>query len=369
MKTRVALLLLVLDILPLYAAPKFNSKNTVVVNYPVVQNIPPEDLWIPDFIQGQLTTYLQKYSVMTVIDRASVSNLLSEQMIAEANEFATNKKQEDLLNYATIINADYILVVELSQINDKYNLSCVMQDKKNNKTVPGVSYSTDNITNENLINGSAMQAVSYELLIRMGEKKSKISELLENSEKMNSDVAADYYIAKGLYVQSMQDSVDYDFAMYDEWKKIWNDFVVYREEIWLQVFYCMDFLNFRVTNFDTETANIKIPFSIGVNNEVIKLYNQLEVIYSNTKKHRNWNIKIPSISGAEIVFQLLNNQKLIAEKSFKISPNDEGKVKMAVFESIETAKLDDIHIEVKTSCPQAMIKCVPGIKIEKKEGN
>ncbi len=401
-------IIFVLCIFPVIAATKYTSKKKIVVNYPVLNNVAAEDMWIADFVQGLLTTDLQNYSVMSVIDRAAAESILSEQKKAEASAYLSNNSFENYFNYANMVDTDYIVVVELSKLEDFYKLSCVLKDKKANKVIQDVSHSSGNISYADLLNGSAIHLASYDLLLAMGEKQSKLANLQIKSDKKDADVEANYNIAKGLQSQKagniveafihffkaennktgsdliakvsrtigageVRDSVLNDLALYDEWTKIWNDYKEYQNANWLQVFYCPDFLDYENINYDKETVDLKFPYSVCVNPEVINLYNHLYALYSKTSKAGKWNeldmtvYYIQLSLDAEISFELLDAQgKTIAQKSVKASDSGMNNAQMLVLKSIKTTALtDDLHINITTSCSQALVKSVPGIKIGK----
>ncbi|MFC2603419.1 MAG: CsgG/HfaB family protein, partial [Treponema sp.] len=63
------------------------ENNTIAVPAPKSVNLGAENGWIPLFIQGVITSNLQQYSGMKVIDRQNADMVKAEQKLSERAEF------------------------------------------------------------------------------------------------------------------------------------------------------------------------------------------------------------------------------------------------------------------------------------------
>ena len=168
MKKKLFMLLLSINLCAFVAAKKTAPKITVA---PVsFQNAGAEDDWIPFFVQGQLTSDIQNYSDFTVIDRMAADAIMGEQKRAEQKAYLNNTKAD--FEYASLVNADYVIVANLVKRGNSYSFTCAANDVKK-ATVIGKSYSASSVSESALQNGSAIRSASYEILRGLGIKEKK----------------------------------------------------------------------------------------------------------------------------------------------------------------------------------------------------
>ena len=312
---------------PLYAQ-SIRQGSKITVGVPSMQNGGSDDAWMPLFVQGQLTTDFQNYSGLIVIDRQAVKQLLEEQKIKEQNAYLTGS--EDEIQYASLVEADYVLSVTLIKTGPSYSLSCSIQDVKFSSIV-GKVYSAVNLSESRLSDGSAIHAASYDLLKSIGVPESILASLKASTASQNADVAANLYTAKGMAVEQSGGSIVQAMAYYqkavgssskiteaaqcldgltsrisgvnvgtvvlndiqlrNQWKKIWADMYEYAKENWVNAVYDPSLVDMTNINYDKETADLVLPVAVRLNPEVHDLWYRLIDAYEKTPKKGNWNLK------------------------------------------------------------------------------
>lgn len=302
----------------------------LVVDKPSLENFDKANEWIADFVQGQLTSDFQTYSECTVIDRLAVDSIIAEQKRKEEMDYANNK--ESSVEYATLVNADYLLKVDITKTGNNYALRCSLQDVKTSSAVSGVAYSETNITEAQLADGSSIHKATYDLLLAMGIDKTYLSVLEEARETKDTTVEANYNIAKGLQAQdegnyfqaliffqkaisenanleegsqrlsqlttslstgNIRDKMLSEIALRNEWAKIWDDFRTYVLENGMLLLYNPTDINFDKINYERKEVLINTNFYFILNPECIDLHKKLCKAYPGGKK---WGIETNLLS-------------------------------------------------------------------------
>ena len=301
------------------------ADKKLVVDKPSLENFDKSNEWIADFVQGQLTSDFQTYSECTVIDRLAVESIIAEQKRKEEMDYANNK--ETSVEYATLVNADYLLKVDITKTGNNYALRCSLQDVKTSSAVSGVAYSETNITEAQLTDGSSIHKATYDLLLAMGIDKTYLSVLEEARETKDTTVEANYNIAKGLQAQdegnylqaliffqkaisenanleegsqrlsqlttslstgNIRDKMLSEIALRNEWAKIWADFQTYFLKNGILLFYSPEDITFDKVSYWEKTVEIITQAYLMYNPECITLWKQLREIYPGDEK---WKIE------------------------------------------------------------------------------
>lgn len=327
MKKKLFMLLLSLNLCAFVAAKKPAPKITVA---PVsFQNAGAEDGWIPLFVQAQLTSDIQNYSDFTVIDRMAADAIMGEQKRAEQKAYLNNTKDD--FEYASLVNADYVIVANLVKKGTGYSFTCTVHDVKK-ATVIGKSYNSASVSESALRNGSALHSASYEILRGLGIKEKKLAALKQSgAEKQNSEVESNYYTAKGiaqeekddgnfiavlnyynkaveasntnaeasfrlksygewLYGSNLGSTAQADIQKRKRWQAIWQTVRQYNLENWSYTVYNPADLKTLSIDYNRGRADYLLPVKYKINPDCVRLYNEMLSSYNSTKKLGDWGI-------------------------------------------------------------------------------
>ena len=394
-----------------------NSKITVAV--PMFQNGNQEDSWIPLFIQGQLTTDFQNYSDFTVIDRQAACQILGEQAITEQAAFMNN--QNVSIEYATNVNADFLVSVQILKIKESFSLNCSVQNVKDSSTV-GKSYSIANVLESSITDGTAIHKASYELLRGLGISESKLAALQLNNNNQAAEVTANYYTAKGInaeqsggniieamaYYQkavgsssvltesaerlnnltenlsnsNLREQALNEIALHKKWEKIWRDLNKYIDENCAFVIYSPVSLQMGNVDFEKERVDMLLPVGWKFDPICHDLYTRVYSTYmsSNVGNIKNTVIQNSHFSNKDssngniyqftIYFSLYDeNGNLLGktnQKVCRVLDSVNGMVvSMLTIKNLNPNKITDkLKVEVQTDINGGTILTVPTTRAE-----
>ncbi|MBR1912797.1 MAG: hypothetical protein IJ828_10655 [Treponema sp.] len=301
--------------------------SKITVGTPAFQNGGEADTWVPIYVQGQLTTDFQNYSGLTVIDRQAARQLMEEQKIKEQNAYIAGS--EDEIQYAALVDADYLVSVMLIKTGSSFSLQCSIQSVKSSSLV-GKVYSAPNLSETDLSSGSAVHKASYELLSGIGVPEDSLFMLKDNSNKQQAETAANVFTAKGMAVEQQGGSIVQAMAYYQkavgsssaiteaasrldgltsqisgvnlgetamkdmklrkQWQKIWEDMIAYTKDYWADVAYDPSLLDFKNPNYEKGTIDLVLPITARLNPEVKDLWIRLIDAYVKTPKQGDWKL-------------------------------------------------------------------------------
>ncbi|MBB5226887.1 hypothetical protein DYE50_01785 [Treponema ruminis] len=327
MKKKLLLLLLSLNLCAFIAAKKPVPKITVA---PVsFLNAGAEDGWIPIFVQAQLTSDIQNFSDFTVIDRMAADAIMGEQKRAEQKAYLNNTKAD--FEYASLVNADYVVVTNLVKKGNSYSFTCTAHDVKK-ATVIGKSHSAASVSESALRNGSAIHSASYEILRGLGIKEKKLAALKQSgAESQTSEVESNYYTAKGiiqeekddgnfiavlnyykkaieacnrnteassrlksygewLYGSNLGSTAQADIQKRKRWQAIWQTVRQYNLENWAYTVYNPADLKIHSIDYNRGTADYILPVKYKINPDCVRLYNEVLSAYNSTTKLGDWGL-------------------------------------------------------------------------------
>lgn len=309
-------------------AQTVKSGSRITVATPAFQNGGEADTWVPIYVQGQLTTDFQNYSGLVVIDRQAARQLMEEQKISEQNAYLSGS--EDEIQYATLVEADYLVSVMLIKTGSSYSLQCSIQNVKSSSIV-GKVYSAPNLSETDLSSGIAIHMASYELLKGIGLPESDIAALKANGDKQQAEVAANVFTAKGMAVEQEGGSIVQAMAYYQkavgsssaiveaaarldgltsqitgvnlgetalndmklrkQWEKIWNDMEEFVRNNWADIIYDPSLLDVVNPDYEHETVQFALPINFRLNPDVFDLWNRMYAAYLKTPKLGKWNLE------------------------------------------------------------------------------
>lgn len=302
------------------------SNKKIVVDTPACLNIEKSNRWIASFVQGQLTTDFQNYSTLTVLDRLAVESLIAEQQRAEEKAYVSNRGGDDSSIYASLINADYLIKVEISKTGKTYALRCSVQDVNTATAVTGAAHSATTITEAQLMDGSSIHKASYDLLSGMKAGNSKLTDLLDYKTQNKDEVEANCNVAKGIQAKNDGNLIDalvyfqkavensktakesssrmeqlvspttvksnaewerivQDVNLEEQWYKLWKDFEQYVQKSAIACLF-FDRVDWEIQNNNSDTAIVTVYYSSILNPEIVALYKFLEEAYEKTPKRR-----------------------------------------------------------------------------------
>lgn len=399
----------------MFSAEPVKAGSKITVSPPSLQNGGEDDSWIPLFVQGQLTTDLQNYSGLIVIDRQAADAIMDEQKREQQKAFMNNETAS--VEYAALVNADYLVSVQVIKKGSSYSLTCGIQDVKTSTAV-GKSYSEPNVSEQALNDGSALHAASYELLKGIGIAESNLSTLKEKSKNRESEVAANYYTAKGLaaeqkggnvveamaYYQkavgssksvtesaarlntltttlpgvSMGKRAKNDMQLRKQWEKIWDDAHEYIRSNWAYVVYCPDLIELTGVDYNRNTATVTFPIFYKLNPECWELYCRLSGAYAAAKKNSvsDWGLDETLWAagygnnhrgtGAQITVFLANKQKgewtafARSRTDWGITMENYFSTYVLKFEGVNPELItDNLLISVRPNCKGGVVKTLP----------
>lgn len=330
-KTIIASLIILLLLTNLYSAQTKNIETKkIVVDTPVLLNIENENNWIASFVQGQMTTDFQNYSDLSVIDRMAVEALLKEQMLAESSSFIMNESEQENIEYASLVHADYLVKVEIAKTGTSYAIRCSVQDVNTSLSLSGVAHASTGIIESQLMNGSSIHKASYDLLLGLGTPKERIEELLTSAKENSMEITANLNIAKGIqsenngniveafaYYQKavdvnsnikeglerldgltavlsggdvLKESVMNEIELRKKWMKIWDDLNDYITHNIYLMYYAPELLKVDKIDYEKELVQLSFPMVVMENLECQKLYDRIWAIYKQVPKQGEWGL-------------------------------------------------------------------------------
>lgn len=323
-----AVAMLVLAVAFPLSAQSVQPGSKITVGFPSMQGGSEADTWVPIYVQGQLTTDIQNYSGLVVIDRQAAKQLMEEQKIVEQNAYLTDSDNE--IQYASLVEADYLVSVMLIKTGSSFSLQCSVQAVKSS-TLIGKVYSAPNLSETNLSDGSAIHKASYELLKGIGVPEDSLAALRSNSREQQAAATANVYTAKGMAVEQEGGSVVQAMAYYqkavgssksiteaaarldgltsqitgvnlgtavindmklrNQWQKIWTDMIAYVQDNWCNAVYDPSLIDITNIDYNKNTTDLVLPVAVRLNPEVHDLWCRLRDAYKKTPKRGDWNLK------------------------------------------------------------------------------
>jgi hypothetical protein len=182
------------------AQTNFNQPETrITVPEPTLQFGTDEDKWIPLFVQGLITTNLQNYSDMTVIDRANIDKLKKEQALSENAAYS----EADQLKIGKLVAAKYVVSVQIIKKGTEYSFDCKVSDAETGTSI-GKGYTCPVCTEEMLSNGSIVNEASRQLLLGLGVPETKMTALIKSAAgrpTQDDAIAAQTSLSKGIVAE------------------------------------------------------------------------------------------------------------------------------------------------------------------------
>lgn len=191
-------------------AQSFAGKKIVVVE-PSFVNGTEDTAWIPLMVQGLLTTNLQNYSKMDVIDRTNLDKVKAEQKISESAMF----DESTALELGKLAAAQYIVAVTIIKKSSTYSFDCKITDAETSKSV-GKSYTNPNCSLQDIENGNVVNLASRELLIGLGIPESSLKDLTVTSTQQNSAVKSNVALAKGMAKENVSQNIVEAISYYQQ---------------------------------------------------------------------------------------------------------------------------------------------------------
>jgi len=179
------------------ALSAFAADNAIAVPAPKTVNIGDGNEWIPLFVQGVITSNLQQYSGLTVIDRQNADMVRAEQKLGESAIFS----DADALELGNLTHAKLIVTGSIMQKGASYALNFSITDAETGETK--ASASVPNCLQSALENGEAANQISYDLMKGFGVKLSSeaVSALTKSASVMTATVSAQANVAKGIVAE------------------------------------------------------------------------------------------------------------------------------------------------------------------------
>lgn len=184
-----------------------NAGKKITVSRPSLSGADENDKWIPLFIQGQLLSDIQNYSDFTVIDRNAAEQIMGEQALKEANSFIEEDDEKASIQYASLVDSDYIVVVNILKKSSSWALDCKILNVETSKPY-GKAYSNANVTSLMLEDGSVIHTAAYELLKGAGVDEKRLSPLIQQTKKQLEQVAAQTSLAKGMIAENNGNNIE-----------------------------------------------------------------------------------------------------------------------------------------------------------------
>lgn len=194
-------------------AQNFAGKR-IAVTEPKFINGTEDTAWIPLMVQGLLTTNLQNYSKMQVIDRTNLDKVKAEQKSSES-AFNDDSYAIELGKLAT---AQYIVAATIIKTSTTYSFDCKITDTETSNSV-GKSFTKSGCTLAEIENGNVINQASRELLLGLGVPESELKELVVESAsntKQNSAVKSNVALAKGMAQETVNQNVVQALSYYKQ---------------------------------------------------------------------------------------------------------------------------------------------------------
>jgi hypothetical protein len=126
------------------------------------KNLPADEQYLLDLVQGTLTGDFQKYTAMTVTDRQNLDKILAEQKLSETGSFSP----ENYAQIGRLTNAKYLLTGTVTKVKDSYFLELAISDAESGERK--ASYPPKSCTAEALQGLSVVKAASEDLFTQLG---------------------------------------------------------------------------------------------------------------------------------------------------------------------------------------------------------
>ena len=170
-----------------------NEGKKITVSFPITTGLENEEVWIPYFIQGQLTADIENYSDFIVIDRLAASKLIDNQ----DEKAKTNLYDDNSIRYAKYLAADYVVVVNFIKKDINYSINAKVISVRNSKLI-GKVYTRNKVTLQELKDGLLLHNIAYELLMGLEYDEKKYNLLLSESDEIKATVQAQLDLALGI---------------------------------------------------------------------------------------------------------------------------------------------------------------------------
>ncbi len=194
-------------------AQDFAGKRIAVIE-PEIINSNESVAWIPLFVQGLITTNLQNYSKMEVIDRQNLDKVKVEQRLSENSANSEAEAPE----FGKLATPQYIVIVKMINKNGNFALDCKVTDIETNKLV-GKTYSNPNCSQDAIENGDAINEASRQLLIGLGIPESSLTALItttDSTPKQQQAVKSNAALAKGIAAENVSKNVVTALSYYQD---------------------------------------------------------------------------------------------------------------------------------------------------------
>jgi len=173
------------------------ENNTIAVPAPKSVNLGAENGWIPLFIQGVITSNLQQYSGMKVIDRQNADMVKAEQKLSERAEF----DEKNAIALGKMTSARLIVTGSITGKGAGCALLFSITDAETGETkatatVPNCLFSA-------LENGEAANRISYDLMTGYGIALSADvkNKLTQKADVLTAETSAQASVAKGIIAE------------------------------------------------------------------------------------------------------------------------------------------------------------------------
>ncbi len=182
------------------------GKNiSIEVDNVIQKNITDEAEWLPDFIVNTVSTDIQKYSAIQVIDVKNLDKISASQKRDEKAGF----NEEQLVEVGNFSIAKNILIAEVIGKNTSYSVTIKINDKEKATTV--ASYNNPNCTFTELESGKVLKQAVADLLEQLdvnltSEGKQKL--LTVNTVESQKSIQGQKEVAKGLAVAAKGSTVE-----------------------------------------------------------------------------------------------------------------------------------------------------------------
>lgn len=186
-----------------------HEKKTIAVIKPKTKNINMEDEtvnWIPDYIQGIISTNFTNYSGMIVIDRQNEDVAKAEQRMSENESYST----DIIIEAGKILNAQLLVIGNIIQKSTSFSISLNITDSETNQSKASVNIESCSFSE--IESGEIISKLSYDLMKSYGIQLSKEAESKLNPRTKVKDkdmsLMAQKEIAKGLQAAKKNASLE-----------------------------------------------------------------------------------------------------------------------------------------------------------------
>ncbi len=333
---------------PLVSEPIPDAKR-IAVPSPKAENLGEADTWLPIFAQGQITTNLQKYSTMTVIDRMNLEAIQKEQRLSESAAFS----DDTMITAGLQLAAEYLANLHIIKKGTNYSVTLTITDTTSAAIVESVSNA--NASRNAVEDGSAFNELTYEVLTRLGMGTDSVAELITTTDAAvlsanTADIQYNQNLARGLAAQqttgnivealtyynksvgarpgiseasqrladlttnlssgSIGENALNEIALRKQWEKIFADFESYANKNCTYVVYSPNVTQGKI-NYQKETVDVVIYYVYGVNPDVEDLYHQIFGAYATLGKNghdtRNWGLSLEDTFRYTVYFDILDD--------------------------------------------------------------